>query len=362
MDLNPNNISQNSTKRHTLSETSSGPFLFQSPYKIVLAGIGIALILIMGIFFFVYQALFGAPEKQGELEQFTIAIGKDDSREVETSLKGGGFIKNKLGFRVAFSGINSVFSRCVDCIMPGAYKISKGMSAGEIVDVLKAGPYLAWVIISEGLRKEEIAEILASTLRWDEKTKNEWVNVHTATTYDETEGVYFPDTYLIPVDEEPAQVAERIRAKFNEKFAPYAEEAFRQNIRWPTLLRIASIVQREAAGKEDISLIAGIIWNRLLNDQKLDIDATLQYIKGNAKDGWWPKVRPADKEIDSPYNTYKYKGLPPHPISNPGIDAIEAVLFPEETKCFYYLHDDNKNIHCANTYEEHQENIKQYLQ
>ncbi|NCP67966.1 MAG: hypothetical protein COY10_01890 [Candidatus Portnoybacteria bacterium CG_4_10_14_0_2_um_filter_43_36] len=66
-------------------------------------------------------------------------------------------------------------------------------------------------------------------------------------------------------------------------------------------------------------------------------------------------------QFDSAYNTYLYGGLPPHPIANPGIDAIEAVLNPAETECFYYLHDHDKEIHCAKTYEEHLANVERYL-
>lgn len=217
--------------------------------------------------------------------------------------------------------------------------------------------------------------------------------------FDEVEGVYFPDTYLIPVDEGLLQVADRLRSKFNEVFAPHLEEANKQNIRWPTLLKIASLVQREAAGKDDMPLIAGILWNRLLNDQKLDIDATVQYARdtrlaykddpcedadGYARDpkndlcfnpemlqpsvpyvgidDWWAPIAGSDtRSIDSLYNTYLYSGLPPHPINNPGIAAIEAVLYPAETDCFYYLHDADGNIHCSATYDGHQANIAQYL-
>jgi UPF0755 protein len=94
----------------------------------------------------------------------------------------------------------------------------------------------------------------------------------------------------------------------------------------------------------------------------LEIDATVQYARGNTGSGWWAPVTSGDiQNIDSYYNTYKYKGLPPFPISNPGIDAIEAVLHPAETDCLYYLHDNNRQIHCAKTYEEHQANIEEYL-
>jgi UPF0755 protein len=93
----------------------------------------------------------------------------------------------------------------------------------------------------------------------------------------------------------------------------------------------------------------------------LGIDATLQYIRGDVGKGWWAPITVADKQIDSPFNTYKYKGLPPHPISNGGIPAIEAVLNPQTTDCLYYLHDKNHVTHCSVTYEEHLQNIQTYL-
>ncbi|MCR4328462.1 MAG: endolytic transglycosylase MltG [Patescibacteria group bacterium] len=317
---------------------------------------------------FLYVSLFGALQKQAELEQFTIPTTTaadhdkkiiDDSREIAELLKEKGFIKSTLGFSIAFSG--RISSRCVDCIAPGAYKISKSMNVFEVARVLKSGPYMKWVVIPEGLRKEQIAELIGDTLGWTGQQKSSWVNTYTSMTFDEVEGVYFPDTYLIPVDEGLEAVANRLRAKFNEKFAPYLKEANKQNIKWTTLLKIASLVQREAAGKDDMPLIAGILWNRLLQNMKLDIDATIQYARGDVGEGWWAPITVEDKQIDSPYNTYLYKGLPPHPIANPGIAAIEAVLFPEETDCFYYLHDADGNIYCSADYEEHQENIERYL-
>jgi UPF0755 protein len=220
---------------------------------------------------------------------------------------------------------------------------------------------MKWVVVKEGLRKEEIAELLFRGLDWTEKEKETWIGVTTNQEANYTEGVYFPDTYLIPTDEDGQDIAKRMRRRFEEKFKEYAEEAQKQNIRWPTVIKIASLVQREAAGKDDMALIAGIIWNRLLVDMKLDIDATLQYVVGSEEGGWWPKISAEDKLTDSPYNTYKYKGLPPTPIANPGIDAIEAVIFPKTTKCLYYLHDKKKEIHCAENYKDHQKNIEIYL-
>ena len=94
----------------------------------------------------------------------------------------------------------------------------------------------------------------------------------------------------------------------------------------------------------------------------LQIDATMQYTLGKKANGsWWGGIDLTEKQSDSPYNSYLYKGLPPTPICNPNIDAIEAALNPEETDCLFYLHDGNKQIHCAKTYKEHLANIEKYL-
>lgn len=328
--------------------------------KIIIIG-AIILLVIIGAGIFKYVSLFSAPQKQSELAQFTIANGKNDSNEVVQQLKAQGFIRSEQGFKIALFGLMGANSICVDCIKPGAYKISKAVDVWQIAKILQQEPYMKWVVIPEGLRKEQIAEILARELGWNDQQKDDWVNKFTAMKYDYVEGVYFPDTYLIPTDETPLDVAQRFINKFNEKFAPYADKFTAANIKWTTVLKIASIIQRETADKADMPLIAGIIWNRLNIGMRLEIDATVQYTRGNTGDGWWSPIKVADKQIDSPYNTYMYKGLPPHPIANPGIDAIDAVLNSTETDCLYYLHDPNKQIHCAKTYEEHLANINKYL-
>jgi UPF0755 protein len=109
-----------------------------------------------------------------------------------------------------------------------------------------------------------------------------------------------------------------------------------------------------------MKLISGIIWNRIFKGMKLQMDATLQYAKGNEEEGWWKEVNPEDKKIDSSYNTYLHVGLPPAPIANPGIAAIDAAYNPEKTECLFYLHDKKGKIHCSRTYEEHKKNIAIY--
>ena len=299
-----------------------------------------------------YNALFAAPQKQAEPERFIVPLNAAEQDIIQNLLEQG-FIKSKWGFKYALGKTE---------IQPGGYKIAKNMNAWKIAEILVNEPYMKWVIIPEGLRKEEIGEILAEELGWNEEQKNDWTNRYTAMQFDYFEGVYFPDTYLMPKDETGLQIAQRFIDKFNEKFALYADKFIKENIKWTTALKIASIVQREAAGKNDMPLIAGILWNRLLRGMKLEVDATVQYARGKTENGWWSPIKPEDKAIDSPYNTYLYKGLPPHPIANPGIDAIDAVLNSAETECLYYLHDEDGKIHCAKTYEEHLKNIEQFLQ
>jgi UPF0755 protein len=318
-----------------------------SKYRLIII-LGAVILSAFLIFLFFLAA---APNKNASPERFVISIG-ESKVQIANDLKNKGFIKNIFVFDAA-----SVFLRTIE---PGGYKISKAENVWQIIGVLSKNPYLKWITIPEGLRKEEIANILSKNLGWDSVQKKEWAD-YTNSSPDYFEGVYFPDTYLIPVDETPTDTAKRLVAKFKEKFAPYNKEALVQNIKWTTALKIASIIQREAAGKNDMPLIAGIIWNRLDKNMKLDMDSTLQYARGDKGQGFWAKVTIADKKIDSPYNTYLYIGLPPHPISNPGISAIEAVLNPEKTSCFYYLHDNSGIIHCSDTYKEQQQNVNKYL-
>ncbi len=349
---------------------------------LAVAGIGIAIIAaIVAIYYISYNSQFAAPQANAEPEQVVVPLASGDFTNLAKLLKEKGFIKSETGFKIAYFktwGIDTKATTCVDCFVPGAYKISKSMTAWEVAKVFKEGPYMKWVVIPEGLRKEQIAELIGDTLGWDQETKTKWVGNYTAMNYDYIEGVYFPDTYLIPVNETPLQVAQRLINKFNEKFQPYADKFVKANIKWNTALKVASIVQREAAGKDDMPLIAGIIWNRLTQGMKLETDATIQYARDSvihygkapadvqlsgytSQGSWWTPIKVADEQIDSPYNSYLNKGLPPHPICNPGIEAINAVLNSAETKCLYYLHDSSGQIHCAETYEEHQANIEKYL-
>jgi len=286
-------------------------------------------------------------------ERFIVQLNSTNE-QITNNLFQAGFITDIDSFLIKLSeNKNSVIA--------GGYKLSKEMTPDQINKIMHSDPYMKWVVIKPGLRKEEIANILAQSLNWSSETKSDWITKYTTSNSDYIEGVYYPDTYLIPVDESLGQVTKRLINKFNENFSAYQIQFTSKNIKWTKALILASIVQREAANNADMPLIAGILWNRLNQDMYLGVDATLQYARGDTGSGWWAPITIADKQTDSLYNTYKYKGLPPTSISNPSIYAFDAVLNPTETNCLYYLHDKNKITHCSTTYEEHQQNIQTYL-
>ncbi len=224
-----------------------------------------------------------------------------------------------------------------------------------------ANPSTKIVRIQEGLRKEEIAEVFGNKLGWSDWKKEEFINGHLALNSEDLEGRYFPKTYIVSKDEDPIGITSTMLHEFSKETAKIKKPKASLVLNQDTAIKVASIIQREAGGKSDMKLISGIIWNRIFKGMKLQIDATLQYAKGDEEEGWWQQVEPADKSIDSTYNTYKYKGLPPTAISNPGIAAIDAAYNPQKTTCLYYLHDKKGRIHCSATYEGHKANIKKYL-
>lgn len=221
-----------------------------------------------------------------------------------------------------------------------------------------ANPSVRIVRIQEGLRKEEVVNVLIKRLNWDEEEREKFLNAHIAYATGTFEGKYFPKTYMIHKDSDPVVVSKIMTDEYRQKVKVIKKSKKSNVVNEDIVLIVASMIQREAAGKHDMKIISGIIWNRVFDGMKLQIDATLQYAKGT-EDNWWPQVLSKDKKIKSPYNTYMYD-MPPAPIASPGLAAIEAAYNPQKTSCMFYLHDRNKNIHCSKTYDQHKKYIERY--
>jgi UPF0755 protein len=172
------------------------------------------------------------------------------------------------------------------------------------------------------------------------------------------EGFLFPDTYSLPEDVSAEQVINLMLKNFekvwNQEFAGTASQ---KNMSVYKTVTIASMVEREARVNSERKTIAGVIYNRLNQNMPLQIDATVVYALGGHKD----VVTYADLEVNSPYNTYKYAGLPPGPISCPGKASLNAALNPEKHSYYYYLAKGDGSHYFSKTYDEHLQAKQKYI-
>ncbi len=148
------------------------------------------------------------------------------------------------------------------------------------------------------------------------------------------EGFLFPDTYEIYKGSGPKIIIGKFFDRFEQVFTDQMKEDMElKGMTVQQVVTIASLIERECRDDAERPLVASVIYNRLEQDMNLEIDAAIQYILGDPKVG----LTYADLEIDSPYNVYKNKGLPPGPIASPGLASIKAAIYPEETKYLYYV-------------------------
>lgn len=247
-------------------------------------------------------------------------------------------------------------------IQAGIYEMPKDLSIKEIARTIQQAKGLdIWITIPEGLRKDEIAEILNSELTKGENTlfeKDTFLSLTTDSDFILTlgfpyqltnlEGYLFPDKYAFSKESMTADILKALITNFQTKAG--VKDSYEEII-------IASLVEREGYNAEDRPMIADIIKRRLEEGWLLEIDASLLYPE---KD-WTHVITNEDKEKDNPYNTYKKAGLPPTPICNPGLEAINATRNPKENNYYFYIHDPEGNAHFAETYAEHNRNVQEYL-
>ncbi len=291
-------------------------------------------------------------------EIFVVKKG-ESLTSVADRLEKEGLIRNSLAFRILV-----LTQGLAGNIQAGDFRLRPSLTTEEVAHVLTHGTLDVWLTFPEGWRREEFGRRLAANL--EEFNYEEFLS-QTAN----LEGYLFPDTYLIPVEASPSAVIKIINRNFEKKFSPELEkQAKNRGLTKKQVLILASIVEREAKSDKDRPLVAGILIKRWQNDWLLQADATVQYALAthnsqltthNSMD-WWPKkITKEDLKVNSPYNTYKYKGLPPTPICNPGLASIKAAVGPEESEYWFYLSDPGGTVHYAKTAEEHNQNITQYL-
>lgn len=248
-------------------------------------------------------------------------------------------------------------------LQAGIYTLPRNLTLIELIETLQYGrSEEVWVTIPEGLRKDEIAQIIYNELSQKDSSvfsKEEFLALTTNQEFidsldiyvgiSDLEGFLFPDKYSFPKEITSQEVVEKLVSNFNQKVGNEGYE-------YEDII-FASIVEREGNSSKDRPIIAGIILKRYKEGWLLQTDATLLY---PVKD-WQHVITIQDKEDDNPYNTYKYIGLPPTPICNPGLESIQAVWNPVETEYYFYIHDRDGNPHYGRTLDEHNANVNRYL-
>ncbi|OGF27603.1 hypothetical protein A2303_02965 [Candidatus Falkowbacteria bacterium RIFOXYB2_FULL_47_14] len=333
----------------------------------------IAIFLAIGAIFCVaaYNQGINAVDDFGKDMVFVVGSGEGVDR-IGQNLIEAGLIRSKLCFKIYIrrSGLQSV-------LQAGEYALNSSMSVKEIAAILSSGKSLnreREIKIIEGWNIDDIDRYLAENgviskdafAGLSKKEIGNWTFdfarpdfLKNAPDDARLEGYLFPDTYRIYRDAEAEDIIERMLLNFDAKLTPAARaDIALKGKTIHDIIILASIVEKEVRGLEDKKIVAGILYKRLESGMKLEVDATINYITG--KDN--PSSAAEDLRIDSPYNTYKYQGLPPGPISNPGLDSILAAIYPEKSPYLFYLNrqDTGETIFGRN-YEEHLRNKAKYL-
>jgi UPF0755 protein len=248
----------------------------------------------------------------------------------------------------------------------GTYTFTEGQRYKEAFSNLQGGVVQVPVTFLEGWRVEENAVELSKKTSPD--FAKEYFNLTKSSI-----GTLFPDTYFVDPNSTAQSLLSKQNAEFDEKtanlFNSYTGDLTRDEI-----IILASIVEREAFGDADRPVIAGILVKRYLQGMPLDADATSQYAAAETaifpscldtntcdKIDFWPSVSYEDLKTADGYNTRGQLGLPKTPISNPSLASIEAVIKPQSSSYYYYLHDSSGNTYYAVTLDEHIANINKYL-
>jgi UPF0755 protein len=238
-------------------------------------------------------------------------------------------------------------------ISAGEYYFEKPVSVVEVAMRIAGrsfGIEKKKVTFPEGFSNKEMASRLGSSI------ENFDTELFLSLTKDQ-QGYLFPDTYGFFPGVTPDVVVLVLKKNFQKKIQPLQKDITISGRSLSDIVIMASIIEKEASGASDRSIVSGILWNRINAGIPLQVDAPFLYLFGKESS----ELTKTDLATKSPYNTYVYKGLTPTPINNPGIAAISAAIYPEVSSYFYYLHDKNGNIYYAKTYTEHKQNIKKYL-
>lgn len=302
-----------------------------------------------------YASLPAGP-RQGDRVAYVRIPEGTSARGVARLLHEAGVIRDPL----YFLGVTRLLGSDTR-LKAGTYAVAPGESPFRLLRRIVAGDVaVRRVTIPEGYTVRDIARLLARQGIVNEERFLELAfGGYTVTVggrqLTSLEGYLFPDTYVFPLGASEEAVIDVMVARFTELVVPLAGEGA-GGLSLHEIVTLASIVEREAARADERPVIAGVFLNRLRRGMPLQADPTVRY----ALDMWTGRLEQAHLQVDSPYNTYKYPGLPPGPIANPGLDAVLAVLFPEPTEYLYFVARGDGTHHFSVTYAEHLNAVERY--
>lgn len=304
-----------------------------------------------------------SPDKNAEVVFFEVEQGAT-----------GNLIASKLEEQdlISSASLFSWFIRVVgdaQSFQAGYFSLQKGMSFSEISKSLKsADAREVQITIPEGYTLDQIGKLVMETFPattkedWDFYTskdsplKEKIANMPAGASL---EGYLFPDTYRFKSTDGAEVIVTKLLLTAEKKWqeAGLPEEGKINGLTRNELIILASIVEREVRSQADMAKVAGLFYNRLNIDMALQADSTVNYVTG----GTSPSITFDETRLDSPYNTYKYRGLTPGPISNPGLNALSAVVNPDNHDWLYFLSTPDGETIYAETFSQHVANKNKYL-
>jgi UPF0755 protein len=323
--------------------------------KLILALVALILIAVVGAFIFYSwlskNAFYGTASSSNITKEFEIKEG-DGSKVIGSKLESEGLIKDKNFFYFYIWKTDTGGS-----LQAGTYEVAPNMTIGEMVAMFSDGKIIEKTVkltIPEGFtnkkiiaalekkRPELVAEfskiVSCKCLNESECDCDQFSQKHEALQQIpagvDMEGYLFPDTYFIDDEETGATMVSKFLNNFDKKVnQELRKEIIAQGKTLHEIITMASIIERETRTDEDRKIVSGIFWDRLRDDFPLQSCATLAYFLDVDK----MQFSYEETQIESPYNTYRYPGMPPGPIANPGIASIKAAVYPQQTEYYYFL-------------------------
>ncbi len=319
----------------------------------------IAAVMTAGYF---YRAFFSPLADDQTTQSFVVQEG-ESVKQIAAGLAEAGLIKSAFNFE-SYVWLKKSEKK----FQTGEYFLSPNMSLTKIIALLTPrGANEKTIQILEGWTNKDVADYLAeqgifSKEEFLSAAKEDFSGQFSFFADKDKavglEGYLFPDTYRIYNTASAEEVVKKMLANFDKKLTPELRADITKNKMtiFDTII-LASILEKELNNYDDKAKAASVFYKRLNANMALQADSTINYITGKKT----TSVSAEDLKIDSPYNTYKYRGLPPGPICNPGLDSIKAAIYPEKNNYWYFLTDKAGQAYFAETLAEHSENRIKYL-